>query len=84
MDGLQLETTDNAEQSALHMEEYQRVRESVDNLPETDREILSLAVGGLAYKEIASILGISETNVKVKIHRARMKLRQMLRNEEVS
>ncbi|MDH3327908.1 MAG: RNA polymerase sigma factor [Desulfobulbaceae bacterium] len=81
---LPAETTDDAEQVALSREEYRRVKETVDKLPESDREILSLAVGGLAYKEIAIILGISETNAKVKIHRARTKIRQMLSNEEES
>jgi len=81
---LPAETTDDAEQVALSREEYRRVKETVDKLPESDREILSLAVGGLAYKEIAIILGISETNTKVKIHRARTKIRQMLSNEEES
>ncbi len=58
-----------------------RIHEAMDKLPELDRELLTLAVGGVAYKEIASTFGLSEANVKVRIHRTRTKLRQMLKNE---
>lgn len=83
-DNLTVGTTYDAEQTALFREEYQKVKAAVDKLPEPEREILSLAVGGLAYKEIALILGSSEANIKVKIHRTRTKLRQMLRSKEES
>jgi len=32
----------------------------------------------LSYREIANILGISEANVKVKVHRARILLKELL------
>ena len=49
-------------------------------LPEQDREILSLAVGGMAYKEIAAIYDLSIANIKVRIHRSRAKIRTLLNN----
>jgi RNA polymerase sigma-70 factor (ECF subfamily) len=48
-------------------------------LPEEEREVLSLAVSSeLPYSEIASIMNLTEANVKVKIHRARQKLKEIL------
>jgi len=56
------------------------VLSAMASLEENEREILSLAAGGdLTYSEIASLVGISEANVKVKVHRARLKLRQIMK-----
>ena len=55
------------------------VREAVQRLPENLRDVLVLkAYGGLSYSEIAATLGISVSNVKVRIHRARTTLLQVL------
>jgi len=72
------------EKSILVKEECKRVRQSLRKLSHTDQEILALAVGGMPYKEIASVVGASEASIKVRIHRARIKLRQMLSDEETS
>jgi RNA polymerase sigma factor (sigma-70 family) len=48
-----------------------------------DRELLSLvAVESLGYKEVAEVLNISVGNVKVRVHRARKRLRSMLAERE--
>ena len=45
--------------------------------------LLSLVVSSeMSYRELAKIAGISEANVKVKIHRARKKLRAFLKAEK--
>ena len=63
--------------------EYRRVLSAMKLLDKDEREILVLAAGeDLSYKEIASLVGISEVNVKVKVHRARLKLREKLKEEE--
>lgn len=60
--------------------EYRQVLSGMEALDEDEREILILAAGeDLSYREIASLVGISEVNVKVKVHRARLKLRQILK-----
>lgn len=46
----------------------------IAELPETDRIIISLELEDVKQAEIASIVGISETNVRVKIHRIKEKL----------
>jgi RNA polymerase sigma-70 factor (ECF subfamily) len=43
-------------------------------LPESDRLIISLELEDVNQNEIASILGLSEANVRVKIHRIKEKL----------
>jgi RNA polymerase sigma-70 factor (ECF subfamily) len=63
--------------------EYRRVLSAMKLLDEEEREILALAAGeDLSYREIASLVGVSEVNVKVKVHRARLRLREILREEE--
>jgi len=60
--------------------EYRCVLEAMASLKENEREILSLAAGGdLSYAEIATLVGISEANVKVKVHRARLKVKEALK-----
>jgi RNA polymerase sigma-70 factor (ECF subfamily) len=71
------------ERVLMAREEYRRVLVALQKLDEDERDILSLAIGGdLSYREIAAISGISEANVKVKVHRSRLKLRKMLEEDE--
>lgn len=72
------QTAADEEVSLIAKEESARIHEAIDKLPEQDKEILTLAVGGVAYKEIAAIFELSEANVKVRVHRSRTKIRQML------
>ncbi len=69
------------DQERLYMirEEYRQVMECIERLSNDEREIISLATDSdLNYRQIAQIIGISENNVKVKIHRTRLKLRDMM------
>lgn len=50
----------------------------VNQLPAFDRTLISLYLEDLSGKEIAQITGISEANVRVKIHRAKEQLAQMM------
>jgi RNA polymerase sigma-70 factor, ECF subfamily len=55
------------------------VREKVDHLPETDRSVILLYdIMSLTHQEIADVLGIEAGAVKVRLHRARRKLRALL------
>lgn len=45
-------------------------------LPETERIIISLELEDVKQAEIAKIIGLSEANVRVKIHRIKEKLTQ--------
>jgi len=60
-------------------QEYMRVLSAMKVLEDDEREILALVLSGdLNYKEIASIIKTSEANIKVKVHRARIKIKSKL------
>jgi RNA polymerase sigma-70 factor (ECF subfamily) len=55
------------------------VREKIDQLPESHRAVILLYdIMGLSHQEIADVLGIELGAVKVRLHRARQKLRAVL------
>ena len=61
-------------------EEISLVRRLMDSLPEVQRTIMSLRdIEGKTYQEIAQTLDISETQVKVYLHRARTKIKEGLK-----
>lgn len=71
----------NPEAMVLVRETYQKVLTAMQQLDKAERDILSLAVStDFSYREIADIVGISEANVRVRIHRARMNLRKKLQS----
>ncbi|MCB0728460.1 MAG: RNA polymerase sigma factor [Ignavibacteriae bacterium] len=47
---------------------------SISELPETDRIIISLELEDVKQSEIAEVTGLSEANVRVRIHRIKEKL----------
>jgi len=56
-----------------------QVREGIDKLPENYRITLVLRdIEGYTTKEVAVITKVSEENVKVRLHRARLALRNIL------
>ncbi len=72
------------EDEVLGQEACTLVREAIQKLPEKLRAVLVLKeYSDLNYKEIATILSISESNVKVRVHRARQQLEKLLNQEEM-
>jgi RNA polymerase sigma-70 factor (ECF subfamily) len=70
---------DSQEHYLMVRDEYRQVLAAMRHLEDDERDLLSLVVSSeLSYRELAEITGISEANVKVKIHRARKKLRTCL------
>lgn len=79
-DGVERADGESPEDRFIVREEARALLRFLGKLPEDERDLLSLAVtSDLSYREIAGISGLSEGNVKVKIHRARRKLRDMLK-----
>ena len=69
----------NPEHHLMVRDEYRRTLSAMQNLDDTERDVLSLVVSSdFSYKEIAKIQHTSEQNVKVRVHRARVKLRGIL------
>ncbi|KMQ59451.1 RNA polymerase subunit sigma-24 [Chryseobacterium angstadtii] len=67
----------------IHLEEkkqeslepqIQLLYQFISELPETDRIIISLELEELRQAEIAGIVGLSESNIRVRIHRIKEKL----------
>jgi RNA polymerase sigma-70 factor (ECF subfamily) len=76
--GLDEETPDSKADPYADAErrmELRRVLGALQEMPELDRAVLLLrAQEGMSYQEIAVAVGLSLPAVKVKIHRARLKL----------
>ena len=53
----------------------------IAQLKDVDRSVALLMLDGFAYKEIAAIAGISESNVGVKVHRIKAALTAALAKE---
>ena len=67
------------DQTLIRKEMSECIIEYIDNLPPDYRTIIALSEQeGLTYKEIADILEISLENVKIRLHRARAKLKTAL------
>jgi RNA polymerase sigma-70 factor, ECF subfamily len=72
-------SSENAESTLLSRAESERVREALEALPLTFREILVLReVEGLSYKEISEVTGVAMGTVMSSLSRARQKLREQL------
>ena len=78
------DTGQNVSRRAEAKDELGRVLRALQDFPEVDRAALLMrAHEGLSYEEIALALGLPVATVKVKVHRARLKLAQ-IRNQGVS
>ena len=67
------------EEAYIAREESAKILAALDRLGDEERDVLALVVSsGLNYQEIADIRGCSVGNIKVKVHRARQKLKKLL------
>lgn len=62
--------------------QIQLLYQFISELPESDRIIISLELEDVKQGEIAVITGLSEGNVRVKIHRIKEKLNQKFKENE--
>ena len=69
----------SAEAIAIRSEMSACIREFIDHLPETYRTVMVLSeIEGFRNAEIAAVLGVSLETVKIRLHRARERLRSDL------
>ena len=73
----------NPEEQAVQRDRVERVRRLMDLLPEKQRTCMQLRdVEGKSYKEIATVMDISEQQVKINIFRARQSIKQEYLKQE--
>jgi RNA polymerase sigma-70 factor (ECF subfamily) len=84
LDDTMPDSTANPYADAERRMELNRVLRALQQMPEVDRTVLLLRVQEeMSYQEIADAVGLSLPAVKVKIHRARLKLAQWRAHREV-
>jgi RNA polymerase sigma factor (sigma-70 family) len=66
------------EQNTVQAENSRRLQKAIRKLAETDRALISLHLDGYENGEIAEILGITNNNVGVKLHRIKNQLAKIL------
>jgi RNA polymerase sigma-70 factor (ECF subfamily) len=71
---------ESGETQLVKKEMIHQTKAALNQLPEKFRDVLILReYGNLNYREIAKILKITEGNVKVRVHRAREQLSEILK-----
>lgn len=71
--------SDIPEDHLLAQETSDLIRKTIETLPENQRTVITLRdMHELSSEEVCNVLGISETNQRVLLHRARAKVRQAL------
>jgi RNA polymerase sigma factor (sigma-70 family) len=78
-EGLDLEDPSvNTEHQLSEDQRRDQLVRAVRRLPLHYRQVVTLTLEGLAYKDIAEVLGISESNVGVRLNRGRQMLKSFL------
>ena len=79
-------STDPGQERALtHDERSRSLTRALQRLGEEDRAALLLrGEQGVGYEELATILGISKTAARVRVHRARLRLKKLMDGKEPS
>ncbi len=68
-------------QQAIEREAVERLYAAIRRLPKTDAALVLLYLDDLSYRQMAEVLGISESNVGVKLNRAKKALGELM-NED--
>ena len=77
---LATETIDSAQQ-AQHRDTVEQLYKAIHQLPKTDAALVLLYLDELSYREMSEVLGISESNVGVKLNRARKSLSALMEGQ---
>jgi RNA polymerase sigma-70 factor, ECF subfamily len=77
---LATEGANNAD-GTQHRETVEQLYKAIHQLPKTDAALVLLYLDELSYPEMAEVLGISESNVGVKLNRAKKALSELMKGE---
>ncbi len=76
-------TVADQEETYIARELANKILAAIAKLSDDERDILALVVSSaLSYQEIAKIRKCSVANIKVKVHRARQKLKKLLQEKQ--
>jgi len=67
---------------SLADEQLAKLYSAIHGLKPVDRSLMLLLLDGLSYREMADVLGLSESNVGVKINRIKTQLTQALKGNK--
>jgi RNA polymerase sigma factor (sigma-70 family) len=70
------------EPDSLTDERLAKLYSAIRQLKPVDRSLILLSLDGLSYREMAEVLGLSESNVGVKLNRIKTQLTQTLKGNE--
>jgi RNA polymerase sigma-70 factor (ECF subfamily) len=65
-------------QQAEQCETVERLYAAIRELPKADAAAVLLYLEGMSYRQMADVLGISESNAGVKLHRAKKALSELM------
>jgi len=68
----------NPEKGFAREQQESRLFDAIHRLPIEYRQVITLTLEDMSYAEIAAVLGIGESNVGVRLNRARQLLRELL------
>lgn len=71
------DVADSSEQAA-QLEIVQQLYKAIHQLPQTDVALVLLYLDEMSYRDMANVLGISESNVGVKLNRAKKALAELM------
>ena len=72
---------DEVQNSKTQDSPYQELYQAIGQLSKVDRLIIMLVLDELKYAEIAEVMGMSEGNLRVKIHRIKKNLKKLLHHD---
>jgi RNA polymerase sigma-70 factor (ECF subfamily) len=77
---LQAVATDGVDSAlqAQHRETVEQLYKAIHQLPKSDAAMVLLYLDNLSYREMAEVLGVSESNVGVKLNRAKKALSALM------
>lgn len=70
--------TDSAIEDDVEKEQIEKLYSGIKRLKESDRAIILLYLEDKSYKEMSDILGITVSNVGVKVNRLKEKLKELI------
>jgi RNA polymerase sigma-70 factor, ECF subfamily len=71
----------NSAEQAQYRDTVEQLYRAIQQLPKTDAALVLLYLDELSYPEMAEVLGISESNVGVKLNRAKKALSALMNGE---